>query len=363
MALILELRFQPPSRTTALAAYTVGGLFQECLGRGRFIPDGGVVSLARATLRAVVLVIVAVASHHNVEAQDLAPKTYTYKTVRDLLIHADVYRTPDATIRPAILYIHGGALIMGNRSWLNPVQVQKYLDAGYAIISIDYRLAPQTKLNEIINDVEDAYRWVLTDGPKLFRIDPKRIAVVGHSAGGYLALMAGVRLKPRPAALVSFYGYGDIAGAWSSRPDVFYNRQPAVTKVEAQQAVGTRVIAEDQAGNRQRFYLYTRQQGLWPQEVVGHDPDREPRLFDPLCPIRNVTKDYPPTLLLHGDSDTDVPFEQSALMAKELERRGVRHEFIALPDRGHRFDMTMSDPMIAAAFDRVLAFLKEQLTR
>jgi acetyl esterase/lipase len=180
---------------------------------------------------------------------------------------------------------------------------------------------------------------------------------------GLLALMAGVRLKPRPAALVSFYGYGDIAGAWSSRPDVFYNRQPAVTKGEAQQAVGTRVIAEDQAGNRERFYVYTRQQGLWPQEVVGHDPDREPRLFDPLCPIRNVTKDYPPTLLLHGDSDTDVPFEQSALMAKELERRGVRHELIALPGRGHRFDMKMSDPMIAAAFDRVLAFVKEQLSR
>jgi acetyl esterase/lipase len=72
-----------------------------------------------------------------------------------------VYRASDDIIRPAILYIHGGALIMGNRSWLNPVQVQKYLGAGYTIISIDYRLAPQTKLNEIIDDVDEAYRWVL----------------------------------------------------------------------------------------------------------------------------------------------------------------------------------------------------------
>ena len=319
--------------------------------------------LVRTALRAVVLVIVTIAGHYDVEAQDLAKRTYTYKTMQDLLIRADVYRAPDDVVRPAILYIHGGALIMGSRSWLNPVQVQKYLDAGYTIISIDYRLAPQTKLNEIIDDVDEAYRWVRTDGPKLFRIDPTRIAVVGHSAGGYLALMAGVRLKPRPAAVVSFYGYGDIAGEWYSRPDVFYNRQPAVTKEEAQQAVGTRVIAEDQAGNRERFYLYTRQQGLWPREVVGHDPNKEPRFFDPLCPIRNITKDYPPTLLLHGDSDTDVPFEQSALMARELERRGVRHEFIALPGRGHLFDMNMSDPMIAAAFDRVLSFLKEQLGR
>ena len=52
------------------------------------------------------------------------------------------------------------------------------------IISIDYRLAPQAKLQQIIQDLQDAYQWVRADGPKLFRIDPNRIAVVGHSAGG-----------------------------------------------------------------------------------------------------------------------------------------------------------------------------------
>jgi len=309
------------------------------------------------------LFVATIASLQASGAQDLAKKTYTYKTIGSLPIRADVYRAPDDVIRPAILYIHGGALIMGSRSWLNPIQRQKYLDAGYAIISIDYRLAPQTKLNQIIEDLDDAYRWVRVDGPKLFRIDPKRIAVVGHSAGGYLALLAGVRLKPRPAAVVSFYGYGDIAGEWYSRPAPFYNRQPAVTKDEAYQVVGTDVTTEDQAASRERFYLYTRQQGLWPHEVVGHDPDRERELFDLLCPLRNVTRDYPPTMLLHGDKDTDVPFEQSVLMAKELERHGVPHEFIAMPGKGHMFDADMSDPTIAATFDRVLSFLKGQLSR
>ena len=315
------------------------------------------------TLRTVFLLIATIASLQDVDAQELSKKTYAYKTIGSLLIRADVYRPPDDTIRPAILYIHGGALIMGSRSWLNPVQAKKYLDAGYTIISIDYRLAPQAKLPQIIEDVDDAYRWVRTEGPTLFRIDPNRIAVVGHSAGGYLALMAGVRLKPRPAAVVSFYGYGDITAEWYSRPDPFYNRQPAVSKEEAYQVVGTRVIAEDEAAKRERFYLYTRQQGLWPREVVGHDPDRERKLFDPLCPLRNVTTGYPPTLLLHGDNDTDVPFEQSVLMAKELERHGIQHEFIAMPGRGHGFDADMSDPTIAASFDRVLSFLKKQLSR
>lgn len=283
--------------------------------------------------------------------------TYTYKTVGDVAIRADVYRQPGDDIRPAILWIHGGALIMGNREGLNPVQLEKYLNSGYTVICIDYRLAPQVKLPQIIADLQDAYRWVRTDGPKLFRIDPDRIAVAGHSAGGYLALMAGCVLKPCPRAIVSFYGYGDIAGEWYSHPDPFYNRQPSVPKEEAYEAVGTHVISDDQGGNRWRFYLYTRQQGLWPTEVAGHDPDREPKSFDVFCPLRNVSKDYPPTLLLHGDNDTDVPYEQSVLMAEELERHGVQHELISMPGRGHGFDGAMEDPVISATFDRVLGFL------
>jgi acetyl esterase/lipase len=313
--------------------------------------------------RTALLLILSIASFQNVESQEVVRSTYTYKTIDDLRIRADVYRKPDDIIRPAILWIHGGALIMGNRRGLHPVQAERYLNAGYTIISIDYRLAPQAKLNQIIEDLDEAYRWVRVDGPRLFRIDPNRIAVVGHSAGGYLALMAGFRLNPRPAALVSFYGYGDITAEWYSRPDPFYNRQPAVSKEEAYQAVGTRVISEDQGGNRGRFFVYTRQQGLWPIEVVGHDPDKEPRVFDPMCPLRNVTKDYPPTLLLHGDNDTDVPFEQSVLMAKELERHGVQHEFIAMAGRGHGFDGAMWDPVMTATFDRVLTFLQKQLGR
>jgi len=288
-------------------------------------------------------------------------KTYTYKTIGDLQIRADVYRKGDDILRPAILYVHGGALIMGNRSWLDSIQVERYLNAGYTIISIDYRLAPQTKLKNIIEDLEDAYNWIRIEGLELLRIDTTRIAIIGHSAGGYLALMAGFRLNPRPKAIVSFYGYGDIVGDWYSRPDPFYNLQPPVSKEEAYEAVGTRFISEDPGGNRWRFYLYTRQKGIWPLEVAGHDPAIEPEKFDSYCPVRNVTKDYPPTLLLHGDADTDVPFEQSVLMAKELERHGVHHEFIALAGQGHGFDEAMEDPEIAKTFDSVLAFLEKQL--
>ena len=291
-----------------------------------------------------------------------AKQTYIYKTVGDCQIKADFYLLPGDEVRPAILWIHGGALIMGRREFVPRDQLARYLDAGFALVSIDYRLAPETKVKGIIEDIQDAYAWLRAEGPRLFKIDPDRIAVIGNSAGGYLTLMTGFCVKPRPKALVAFYGYGDIAGEWYSRPDPFYCKRPAVPKEEAYKAVGGPVVSEVIGPNqRGRFYLYCRQNGLWPKEVTGHDPDAEPRAFDPFCPVRNVTADYPPTLLLHGDRDTDVPYQQSVQMAEALKRQGVEHELITVANGGHGFDGAnggLKDPANAKRFDRVLDFLK-----
>jgi len=287
--------------------------------------------------------------------------TYIYKTAGQCDIRADVYTADEGRPRPVLVWIHGGALIGGSRGNLPPNQGDRYLDAGFTVVSIDYRLAPETNLPAIIEDLRDSFRWIREAGPDLFHADPARVAAVGHSAGGYLTLMSGFCVEPRPNALVSFYGYGDIAGAWYSRPDPFYCRQPMVPPEEARRAVGQACISDD-SGNRDRwrFYLYCRQRGLWPREVSGFDPDTEPEAFIPFCPVRNITPDYPPTLLLHGDNDTDVPYEQSVIMAEGLASAGVEHEFITIRGGGHGFDGSGS-PEASAAFERVLAFLRAHL--
>ena len=288
-------------------------------------------------------------------------QTYVYKTVKKHEIKADVFEAEGADNRPVIVWLHGGCLIMGHRGGIASWQRDLYLDAGFTVVCVDYRLAPETKLPAIIDDLQDAFHWVREGGPSLFRADPARVAAVGHSAGGYLALMAGVVCDPRPAAIVSFYGYGDIVGDWYSRPDPYYCQQPIVPRQKAYRSVGREAISgTPEPHNRHEFYLYLRQQGLWPLEVSGHDPQTEPGFFHLYCPVRNVSHEYPPALLLHGNNDTDVPYEQSVMMAGALTEAEVEHELVTIPGGEHGFDWERNE-VSQEAMAKVLAFLRTHL--
>jgi acetyl esterase/lipase len=290
---------------------------------------------------------------------EVIPRTLTYKAVGDCSIQADFYGGSREVRRPIAVWIHGGALIMGDRRGIDRALLAELLGAGFVVVSIDYRLAPETKLPAILEDVKDALAWVRAEGPAEFGGNPERMVVLGGSAGGYLTQACGYLVRPRPRALVSFWGYGDIAGEWYSRPDAFYRQQPLVAEDEARSSVGSEVIAVPAPGNRRfRFYLYCRQNGLWPKEVAGHDPDADAKAFDEFCPLRNVSAEYPPTLLIHGTKDTDVPHEQSVLMDRELSRHGVAHDFISLEGAGHGLG-GVDKAVVADVYRRVLAFLKE----
>src|SRR5688572_15405348 len=129
-----------------------------------------------------------------VQGAEIRKTTHVYKTAGGVPIKADVHRPDDDSLRPVLVWIHGGALIMGHREGVSGPVKRWASEKGYALVSIDYRLAPETQLPEIIRDVEDAFSWVRGEGPKLFRADTARIAVAGGSAGGYLTLVMGYRV-------------------------------------------------------------------------------------------------------------------------------------------------------------------------
>jgi acetyl esterase/lipase len=295
----------------------------------------------------------------------LPKQTYTFKTVGDLKIQADVYRADDTKVRPVVVWIHGGALISGNRKSVPLNLLDLCRDEGYTLVSIDYRLAPEVKLPEIIADVEDAFRWLRGTGAKEAHLDADRVVVTGGSAGGYLTLMVGVSVKPRPKALIAYWGYGDVDGEWYTKPSEFYRKQvPLIDKAKAYRGVGGKVITGSEEGvdftARGRFYLYLRQNGLWTKEVTGFDPATEKAKLDPCCPVRNVSAEYPPTLLVHGTEDTDVPYQLSADMAKELARFKVPHELVTVTGAGH--GLSGGDKKLTAdAHAKALAFIRAHL--
>lgn len=288
--------------------------------------------------------------------------THTYKQVGGLEIKADVHRLDDREVRPVVVWIHGGALIMGSRNRIDRY-LQQLVDDGAVVVSIDYRLAPETKLPAIIEDIEDVFKWIRARGPELFQADPKRIGVWGGSAGGYLTLTTGFRVQPRPQVLVSFYGYGDLIGDWYSQPSPHARHrtiQMSEAEVRAEVSGPPLANASDRKRNGGAFYQFSRRQGSWPREVSGWDPRREAEKFNPFMPIKNVSAQFPPTMLLHGTADTDVPYEQSVMMAAELKKHGVPHEFITLQGGEHGFGG--ADPnQIEAAHQAAIAFTKKHL--
>jgi acetyl esterase/lipase len=294
---------------------------------------------------------------------ELSMNTYRYKFVDRCPIHADVYPAPDrwgsggqfGGRLPALVFLHGGALIWGSRKDIIAQHVDLYRRAGFCVISLDYRLAPETKLPQIVTDVEDGLRWVRESGPDLMGIDPARIALVGSSAGAYLALIAGT-MPWRPRAIVSFYGYGDVLAEWYGRPSEHYLSLGEVKEADARATVGDQEISEGER-SRMPFYIYCRQRGIWTKEVSGNDIKGQADLLRPYCPAHNVDTGFPPVLLLHGDRDTDVPHTQSIQMADTLGARGIVHKLHTMEGFGHAFDWDMQDPRVRVALDVVIDFL------
>jgi len=220
---------------------------------------------------------------------------------RDLL--SDIYRPPEGrTKHTAIIHIHGGAFRRGSKEG---ARVARPLAAlGYTGLAIQYRLAQEAPWPAQIEDVKAAIRWTRARADWL-AIDPQRIAVVGHSAGGHLALVAAG--SPN---LPGLEGDGGNAG------------------------VDSRVAACI---------------GFYPRSIVppaadsGDHPllkaDRGQDAYRSIRPSSYVNPAFPPTLLLHGTADQSIPVEESVRLYEALKAEGVPVEIHIIDGVTHMFDM------------------------
>ncbi len=242
-----------------------------------------------------------------------------YRTSGDRQVCLDLYRPagrPPAGGWPVIVAIHGGGWRGGSKDEYGR-DLARLTQHGLAVAAIDYRLSrpSQPSWPENLEDARAAVRW-LRSHAKLCALDPDRIAALGASAGGHLATLLGTLPADdscRVAAVIGFYGPADLRTLARVRgPD---------------KAIAT---------------------------MLGTSSDRAFDRFDDASPIRHVTPDDPPMLLLHGDHDRTVPPDQSARLASALSLADVPHRRIVVAGAGHGFGLKVGNRDL---LPEILAFL------
>ena len=224
---------------------------------------------------------------------------------------------------PVVLCIHGGAWITGSKAVYGPV-LQMLAGAGYAAASIDYRLAPRYKYPAQIDDVRLAAAYLRAHAAEL-NIDPSRMAVLGDSAGGHLALLLGLtEPRDRFRAVINLYGVSDVA-RWLPNPEG-----------EQIEGMDAPTLLEKVYGTR----------------------DRSSDVLRKASPLTYVTKGNPPVLTMHGDADPTVRIEQAQWLHEALRKNGVEEKLVVVKGAKHGFEGQDMQTCIFTVVDFLGAHLK-----
>lgn len=223
--------------------------------------------------------------------------------------------TASRPLSPAVIVIHGGSWSGGTKSDFEVYD--RWLAAGGRVVfDVEHRLANSAqRFPAQIADIKCAIAWVKSNAGK-YHVDPERLALMGRSSGGQLALLAAYTaddptLRPGSCdaretsvrAVVSFYGPTDLAWAYAhpGRPDV----------------IDTRRVLEN---------------------YLGGSPASAPQAYAWASPIEHVSAQSPPTLFLHGGHDQVVRAENVGRIVPKLAAAGVPFTYVHLPWANHGFD-------------------------
>jgi acetyl esterase/lipase len=234
---------------------------------------------------------------------------------------------------PLIIWVHGGGWQNGSKDGCPPLR-GGYIESGYAVASINYRLSGHAVFPAQIEDCKAAIRWLRAHS-KEFGLDAKRFGVWGSSAGGHLVALLGTSgevkefdvganldQSSRVQAVCDYYGPTDLA-VFVTTPG--YERHATADAPEAK-LIGGAVLENKAKAAR-------------------------------VNPITYVSKDDPPFLIVHGDQDPTVPINQSQLLFEALKKTGVSAHFHTIHGAGHGgpgFAGLDLSEMVSAFFDERL---------
>jgi|GEM_PF-4291102 len=297
--------------------------------------------------------IFTISSHDFQSFPEFRRETRVYKKAGKHEILLDLYLLAGQTLRPAVVFIHGGGFILGNRtSFPDPLR-DALLVAGYNIVSIDHRLAPESKLISIIQDVKDAYVWLRQNGPT-YRIDPNHLGVIGCSAGGYLAIAVGALTSAKPRTIVLVSALTDLGYYLNATP----NGRPSFSRTTVPyNQVRPGPISEGDEKGRLQLCQFLIDNGWFLYEVLGFHPREESERLKELMMIPKITEHFPPTLVIHARQDEVIPFSEAQKLVNRLAELNIAHQFHQ-EEKGHNAYILLRCPLAITA---LVGFLDRHL--
>jgi len=239
----------------------------------------------------------------------------------------DVYFPDSGGPWPALVYIHGGSWMHGDKSEAL-MFASGMTDQGYLVVSLNYRLYPPARFPAMIEDVKCAVRSLRARASE-YNLDPHRIGAMGVSAGGHL---------------VSLLGTSDQSDGWDVGE---YLDQSSRVKAVIAMAPVTDLTKHFPNADIEAM----RHVGFGEDNIVQASP------------ITHVTSDDPPFLLIHGDRDELVPYEQSQLMYERLQEMNVPAQLVIVKNARHSFTALegTTTPSLVEINQIILDFLAQHL--
>ncbi len=211
---------------------------------------------------------------------------------------------------------------------ISPIYLKPMLDRGYTVFAVVHGSQPHFTVPEIIEDMNRAVRFIRYHA-KDYGIDQDRIGICGASAGGHLSLMLGT------AGAKGDEKAKDPVDRESSRVQAVACLFPPADLLNYGTPGREMLHATDHAAPFRPAFDYReldKKTNVW---VTITDTDRLREITRQISPITHVTADDPPTLIIHGDSDQLVPFQQSEVFVKKMQSAGVQAKLIPKKGAGH----------------------------
>jgi acetyl esterase/lipase len=248
----------------------------------------------------------------------------------------------------AVIWVVSG----GWYSWhdgIKPAAVAPLLARGYTVFAVVHGSQPHYTIPEAVADLNRAVRYVRFRAED-FQVDPERFGITGGSAGGHLSLMIGTagdagdpaakdpvaRVSSRVQAVACFFPPTDFLN---------YGETGSVD-------LGTKILVNFRAPFE--FRELDPKQGFAGRLVPITDEARMLEIAREISPVYHVTGDDPPTLILHGDADKLVPFQQAELMMARFKEAGVPAELSVKQGAGHGWNLQQDWGKIVDWFDQHL---------